>query len=451
MLKKVIQYFSVGAVLMFGVSCENEERTPQEFSEVKLEYFARKISKEEVNTIKPEVLKLAENYNAPLLTGRENDFEVLTDNVIYVQKGDYDSYTFPITRDNAEMEGFENLLISKQRDNTYKAFFVLYDVSLEDQIQYYNGEEMDFSDKVRFIEADTDFEHLITARDPFGGGILNECPFGSCCAPVQGESQGTGLPIINLEIIDCPEPDGSGGSNDSGDTEGNDNNDDEQEDSPSGGNDPNNNNDEEFPNRGGGDGGDGANTDLPCFDCDTDGTTPIVAPRILSELNSMISEGLIESYSFEDIGGILPSVSSVTELRNRLNNVESTFDIGNTLTTLQDGTKRLEGFIRIVGLFSFTSVDVNLFIDQQLKTDATPYMVTNLTTTQTGGGLLSNWELISFNVTHKSVNQSRLIITGRMRYGLDFLDQDFSVSELFRYELILNEETGELISIRGID
>lgn len=194
-------------VILLTVSCQNEGSSEFDDSESLLDN--EKISLDDLMERNPTVAKLADQYNhlnsVDFTTSREdiNDFQVLTNDIQHVYGGDYDSYTFPIFRnENHGFEGFENLLLSRQKDNSYKPFLVVYDITSEEKEQLTNGEDIDLGDKVSFIDIDFDVDTLLTGRF---GGTLATCPSGACCRVKEETSRATGLKILVFEIIECEE------------------------------------------------------------------------------------------------------------------------------------------------------------------------------------------------------------------------------------------------------
>jgi len=84
----------------------------------------------------------------------EFDFTIDTTNVIYMGYGVYQSYTFPVTREN-DNGLIENLLISKTNDSIYSAFLISYNLT-HDEISQFNSNQIvsDFENKTSAIKLD---------------------------------------------------------------------------------------------------------------------------------------------------------------------------------------------------------------------------------------------------------------------------------------------------------
>ncbi len=60
------------------------------------------------------------------------NFTVNTNNVKYIEKGDYHSYTFSIIKHNSENKQFQNLLLSLNNSGEYDCYLVKYDFTIEE-------------------------------------------------------------------------------------------------------------------------------------------------------------------------------------------------------------------------------------------------------------------------------------------------------------------------------
>lgn len=78
-------------------------------------------------------------------------FTIETDEIVFIEKGDYHSYTFPIIRE--EENGLvENLLFSYELDGTYKIFLVKYNLNEQEKNDIINKIPIDVSSKTEIEE-----------------------------------------------------------------------------------------------------------------------------------------------------------------------------------------------------------------------------------------------------------------------------------------------------------
>ena len=90
------------------------------------------------------------------------DFTINTNQGIYIEDGNYHSFTFPISRDS-DNDLMENLLLSLQEDGSYKAFLVTYEISEEQRIALESNEELSNDLVISSIqELDDDFSDLFS-------------------------------------------------------------------------------------------------------------------------------------------------------------------------------------------------------------------------------------------------------------------------------------------------
>jgi len=135
-----------------------------------------------------------------------NDFIINTEEIIKVESEFYTSFTLPIYRDY-DTNLTENLVVSLEKDNTYKSYIITYNFTLEEQQDIINNIFFDLDNKVA-IQALDDFdisnvlskETITKEADP--------------CDPAVSRATGWVIELYD----DCDE--GSSGSEDTNENEG---------------------------------------------------------------------------------------------------------------------------------------------------------------------------------------------------------------------------------------
>lgn len=114
-----------------SITVENQEPTLtlKHYSKTNIEKNTKLVSKlKEFND------KVIENKSSKLtgknVYNKEYDFTIYTDSAIYIEDGDYHSYTFPIVQGTEET--ITNILFELNDENEYDAFIVEYDYSAND-------------------------------------------------------------------------------------------------------------------------------------------------------------------------------------------------------------------------------------------------------------------------------------------------------------------------------
>lgn len=120
-------YFFILIGSFFFYSCNTDER-PAENQPV-VDIVSKKITYDEFTSKSKASDKLKSlflNKKSSKGTGsRLYDFNIATDDILMIKKGNYDSYTIPITRDDAPNSA-ENLVLSRQKDGSYSASLIRY-------------------------------------------------------------------------------------------------------------------------------------------------------------------------------------------------------------------------------------------------------------------------------------------------------------------------------------
>lgn len=142
--------------------------------------------------------------SSKLLYNSRYNFYVDTERILYLSKGDYKSYTFPIYRDTPT-EKTENLVFTLN-DDQIKAYIAGYTLTDEEKEKIENNEYVDVSEKTSFVK------------------LLNETDEEPCweivSIPVSWNEQGQVTASLTFAVqVECPDGGGSGGDGD-GDGDG---------------------------------------------------------------------------------------------------------------------------------------------------------------------------------------------------------------------------------------
>ena len=130
--------------------------------------------------------------------------KIKTNKINYFEYYNYHSFTFELKR-KGEKKGLENLLISLQKDGSYRTYIVSYDIDFLETVQILNQEKnLDFSSKMKFTEIELDASSINLSKSSLSNAI-NDCPSGNCCAITAETSMATGWTIYVASIIPCPD------------------------------------------------------------------------------------------------------------------------------------------------------------------------------------------------------------------------------------------------------
>ncbi len=213
MISKLRPFYSIGILILgislFFTSCEkNDEITENNQSEL----LIKKINDSSLNSTIRDVL--SRYSNDPSTQSRSSntteslfDFNVITEQAKYVEKGEYHSYTFPIVRHNPDENIQENLLLDLQPDGTYKEYLVRYYIGQDEFEQIENNQADIHNVQVEFIPIE-DNSNIVYNRGSGGCqmtyDIVIELSFNEDCTCMFAA-----VSMENLQFIgDC---DGGGG------------------------------------------------------------------------------------------------------------------------------------------------------------------------------------------------------------------------------------------------
>ncbi|MCW1147044.1 hypothetical protein [Flavobacterium lacisediminis] len=101
-----------------------------------------------------------------------NNFSIETDNGIFIEDGNYNSYTFKITRPNGSDFLLENVVVSKKNEVEYETILFQYNITQQELDMIDNGEFVDLNGKINKIF----LENSIIASEVTGKYYYN----GSC-------------------------------------------------------------------------------------------------------------------------------------------------------------------------------------------------------------------------------------------------------------------------------
>jgi len=173
-MKKIFKNITNLGILLLGISitllsCQKDDSIINANENVETlgnGYSISIINKEEVfqnkiiaDKISP-ILKTKTTINSNKVTNDEHGFTIHTDNVTYIEKGAYHSYTFYVERSN-ESNILENLLLTLKDDGSYKPLLVQYSNENSEQ-------SIDNNTTVNFIELEDNFDYnslLTMSRD----------------------------------------------------------------------------------------------------------------------------------------------------------------------------------------------------------------------------------------------------------------------------------------------
>lgn len=176
--------FLVAISLLFS-SCDNSDELIEINSSLKQANFIQRVSKEFYQTNSKLCDKLA-NFNIKssssggienrIIFDAENNITIDDETAIYIENGDYHSYTFSIYSDNPEYT--ENLFLSYDTQNAdYVAYVTTYNLTYEERVNSINDiYENEISENLISIEA-IDFDESILWRNnpgdrrPIGDGL----------------------------------------------------------------------------------------------------------------------------------------------------------------------------------------------------------------------------------------------------------------------------------------
>ena len=127
------------------------------------------LEKNEINfniKLKEKLEEIQSKQNEFQLKSQNSDLNFLIeiDNVRYIEKGDYHSYTFPILRKDKNNKKIKNLLIEVNKKGGYDALIISYDFT-EKELENFTEEDLK-SMKVSYEKIDFDFSELIVKCSP---------------------------------------------------------------------------------------------------------------------------------------------------------------------------------------------------------------------------------------------------------------------------------------------
>ena len=167
-------------ILLIGVflvltNCEREyfekenivnDKTNDQYSIKKIDFNEIKKNKSVLKILNDK--NVSKSKNNTLHSAREifdsiHDFTIDTNDAIFIEYGDYHSYTFSVYR-NYDCELTENLLLSLQMDSTYKSFIVTYDLNQDEKEAISNQISIDLEDKISVIEIELDPDLILYGK-----------------------------------------------------------------------------------------------------------------------------------------------------------------------------------------------------------------------------------------------------------------------------------------------
>ena len=221
-MRKIKKYLKTG-ILLIGISlllwnCEKEDSEiiqSESDSDFKIEIVTLKqiesnaIASNKLNKIITKTSNTLSNYASKDIYNAQYNFTVNTDYVKYIEKGEYHSYNFPITRENPVNDNIENLLLSLNTEGGYDAYLVEY-VVLKESFSNLSIEELN-SITTHFTPINIDSSSLLAARLSFECVVdrFLYCPLGG------GHTEGFGDKCeLEIAVVSTCSWVNSGGSSD---------------------------------------------------------------------------------------------------------------------------------------------------------------------------------------------------------------------------------------------
>lgn len=197
--------FSLSLLL---TGCQKDDETNVEVVQ-KADYQITKVTKEHISKNREAFTALNKysnsgksSINSRVTYNSDLNFYIFQDEAIYIQDGEYDSYTFRIIR-NLESNIIENLLISRQEDGTYRTYIVSYDLTEEEISLLQNNQYVDLTEKTTFTPIEYDASGIVS-RD---GAIHYNAELDYCYTLEHSQSSGTGWNTLVETQVDCPTDD----------------------------------------------------------------------------------------------------------------------------------------------------------------------------------------------------------------------------------------------------
>lgn len=174
-MRKMKNYFKTG-ILLLGIpllllNCENDDSKTIESvidNNLKIEIISLKqIENNPLASIKLKkiIAKTPSNFNtnsAKNIYNAQYDFTINTEYVKYIKKGDYDSYNFPLTRNNPTDDKIENLLLTLNKAGDYDSYIVKYNINKE-QLSPFNEENIN-EVLIQYIPINVDSSSILAAK-----------------------------------------------------------------------------------------------------------------------------------------------------------------------------------------------------------------------------------------------------------------------------------------------
>lgn len=127
-----------------------------------------------------------------------NNFSIETENGIFIEDGDYHSYTFKITRPNGSNFLLENVVVSKKNETEYETILYQYNITQQELGMIDNGEFVDLNGKINKILLENSIiVSEVTGKYYYNGSCYEDNP-----VYVAGQTcQGTGANNHTFEEV----------------------------------------------------------------------------------------------------------------------------------------------------------------------------------------------------------------------------------------------------------
>lgn len=167
--KQILKAFTFMFTISF-ISCEKDlydDSIQNESREITIKH----ITLEDVKSNKKALIKFTNpssrfktntTASSKSLNDTINNFTIETDYGLYIEVGNYNSYTFKIRRPNGSNYLLENIIVSKKNETEYETFINQYNITEQELALIENGEFVDLTGKTNKIALESDIltDHL---------------------------------------------------------------------------------------------------------------------------------------------------------------------------------------------------------------------------------------------------------------------------------------------------
>ncbi|MDH7444522.1 hypothetical protein [Aquimarina sp. 2201CG14-23] len=218
-------------LLVISFSCEKESIVSQEVTN---ELIVKTIGSKELEKNDLVFQRVSEHFNNGVSKASGNSFLISNENIKYMEKGAYHSYTFSVLEEESS-HTLKNLVFSLNKDGLYDSYMYTYNLTKKDREDLYFGNEFSTENKVSIQELDLDLNSVYQQKNDCLPYILNyticytvvSCDYGGEDHPWGPNCTGNeGTMEVCIPVTETFQPaDGcsssGGGNNDTGNPDGN--------------------------------------------------------------------------------------------------------------------------------------------------------------------------------------------------------------------------------------